>query len=112
MLDEEILALKSTSKDSHELSFIGFFQEYFNKLSVDGHLDHGMLHFLSSGVTPISIGITISIFGSDQKAILEINLSARSSIKIDATPYNTETDLKKIKKKISAQGSCEYIRGC
>lgn len=111
MLDEEILALKSTSKDSHELSFIGFFQDYFNKLSV-GHLDHGMLHFLSSGATPISIGITISIFGSDQKAILEINLSARSSIKIDATPYNTETDFKKIKKKNSAQGSCEYIRGC
>lgn len=41
MLDEEILALKSTSKDSHELSFIGFFQDYFNKLSVDGHLDQG-----------------------------------------------------------------------
>lgn len=64
---------------------MGCFLEYFYKLSVDGHLDQGCYLYLGSGVASISMGITISILGSDQKAILEINLSARSSIKINAT---------------------------
>lgn len=85
---EDLCQIKiiSSYKDSQGLSLMGCFSEYFYKLSVDGHQDQGCYLYLSSRVTSISIGITISIFGSDQKAILEINLSARSSIKINATP--------------------------